>query len=135
MNQVFFYGTLKKEETSRSHWLEDNGIRLLSLGVLTPPKWCMRTAAGSGFPALFEGNMHIKGDLYEFDSKTHILAILDRIEGVDSGLFARINLDMGDGNTTYGYVAGQTLLSMPVEYFSDYGIETDVEKGIQEWIV
>lgn len=106
VRRVFVYGTCMKGE-SRHHVVQ--GCRFL--GARDVPGLMFDT--GYGYPAaLFDLQcaMKVHGELYEFtaDHDTQFLQHMDKIEGVDFGLFDRREIELS-GERFYAYEAGVEL--------------------------
>jgi gamma-glutamylaminecyclotransferase len=86
---LYVYGTLKKGHTRQKYLLEQ---RYLGTATLKPTH---RMVQVSGYPALIppqegvEGSK-IRGELYEVSEDC--IQTLDKVEGVDHGLFKRVSL-------------------------------------------
>jgi gamma-glutamylcyclotransferase (GGCT)/AIG2-like uncharacterized protein YtfP len=87
---IFVYGTLKRG-FSRHSVLKDQ--RYIGIGVTTN-QYSMY--AYGGFPALVENSngLEIYGELYEVDD--NCIQDLDKIEGVDKGLFSRNQINLSN---------------------------------------
>ncbi len=106
VRRVFVYGTCMKGE-SRHHVLQ--GCRFV--GEYEVPGLLFDT--GYGYPAaLFDPQCMVKvrGEMYEFSSNhdAQFLQQMDKLEGVDFGLFDRRELHV-DGKSLYAYEAGVEL--------------------------
>ena len=85
IDKIFVYGTLQRGE-ERSCYMRDCRLS----GILEVPGRLYDT--GRGYPAaVFDGESDstVSGELYIMESPTLRIEELDRVEGVDSGLFRR----------------------------------------------
>lgn len=87
-NLLFVYGTMKSGH-KRNHFLQDQ--RFIGVANTTP---IYKLYQYGGYPALIssENGSKIYGELYEV-SDSCIMEV-DKVEGVDSGLFARKNIEL-----------------------------------------
>lgn len=94
--KFFTYGTLKKGQC-RAYLLDKQKF----LGnVVTQPAYTLYNMGS--YPGIQEGGATaVKGELWDIEEK--LLITLDRVEGVDWGLFKRINIVMSDGQVALAY--------------------------------
>lgn len=88
---LFVYGTLKKGHTRQKYLLDH---RYLGTATLKPTH---RMVQVSGYPALLpvkdgEEGSRVRGELYEITDDC--AQTLDKVEGVDHGLFKRVGLSL-----------------------------------------
>ena len=98
IDTVFVYGTLKRGY-SNHYFLEGS----LYLGEFkTNPKWGLLDLGL--FPAMVVGSLEVEGEAYGVDEAT--LDRLDRLEGVEQGLYRRRRINVADnlGNTISAWV-------------------------------
>ncbi len=112
IEKLFVYGTLLKGEP-RSSFLRDSDL----LGTLDIPGELYIT--DMGYPAASfnaDANHHVSGELYELprDKITDKIVRLDKIEGIDDGLFRRKILRFND-HSFFTYEAGESLDSFLIE--------------------
>lgn len=106
IKRIFVYGTLLQGEP-RSSILHDSDL----LGSLDIPGELYTT--DMGYPAASfkdNPNHHVSGELYELsgDNITDKIMMLDKIEGIDDGLFKRKVLKI-NGRSILTYEAGESL--------------------------
>jgi gamma-glutamylcyclotransferase (GGCT)/AIG2-like uncharacterized protein YtfP len=108
IKRLFVYGTFLQGEP-RNTLLHDSDL----LGSLDIPGELYTT--DMGYPAASfkdNGNHHVSGELYELSrgNLTDKITMLDKIEGVDDGLFKRRVLKIND-RSMFAYEAGESLYS------------------------
>jgi gamma-glutamylcyclotransferase (GGCT)/AIG2-like uncharacterized protein YtfP len=91
-NPVFVYGSLKHGHYNHSYL---SGARPCG-NYETNPQWGLIDLGA--FPALVMGSLSVKGEVYLIDDET--LARLDRLEGVSSGFYKRINIEVHNNDRT-----------------------------------
>lgn len=91
MKKLFVYGTLMKGESNNSfmNTAEYKGK------YKTEDKWGLVNLGH--FPALVPYSVEVEGELYEVDTET--LARIDRLEGVETGLYQRRTINIYDMET------------------------------------
>jgi len=102
---LFTYGTLKRGFQNEPLLADQN---FLGKAVLATPKWLLYEVRGNySFPALVPGfdGYQVYGELYEVSDKC--LAVLDRLEGVNVGLYARVFVEvlLSDGRLVEEVIA------------------------------
>jgi gamma-glutamylcyclotransferase (GGCT)/AIG2-like uncharacterized protein YtfP len=100
IDTVFVYGTLKQGYTNH-YFLEDS----LYLGEFkTNPKWGLLDLGL--FPAMVVGSLEVEGEAYGVSEET--LDRLDRLEGVEQGLYRRkrisVNDSLGNSISAWAYI-------------------------------
>ena len=91
MTKIFVYGTLMKGESNHSML---SGADYLG-NYRTQNKWGLISLGA--FPALVPHSVAVEGELYEVDDDT--LSKLDRLEGVEHGMYQRRTINIYDMNT------------------------------------
>jgi|13_taG_2_1085334.scaffolds.fasta_scaffold59985_2 gamma-glutamylcyclotransferase (GGCT)/AIG2-like uncharacterized protein YtfP len=91
MKKLFVYGTLMKGEANHSLM---NGATYIGK-FKTEDKWGLINLGH--FPALVPHTIAVEGELYEVDSE--MLVRIDRLEGVDAGLYQRRTINTYDMDT------------------------------------
>jgi len=112
MSKVIVYGTLKKG--GRLHRYMRDSKFIVDVAVTGYKMY----DSGFGYPFIAKGDKHkdsVWGEKYEVSDDT--LKMLDMVEGVDSGLFKRVDLkdekDWSDSrDSTYIYVGDEYLKSV-----------------------
>lgn len=111
MRKLFVYGTLRAGD-SRNHVLSDSGCKKLP-GLF---KSQAKMFSVGGFPAIIpDKHSFVVGEVWEVpeDLEDRLMRRLDAIEGVSSGLYNKVELDVSDEAGVYkatAYVAGPLIL-------------------------
>ena len=97
---VAVYGTLRRGQHNHAVLGASCFVGLAK----TAPRYTLFDL-GVGFPGMVEGGeSSVVVELYEVDAAT--LARLDRLEGVDHGLYRRVSIELADGLQVSGYLLG-----------------------------
>tara|TARA_R100000278_G_scaffold26745_1_gene24508 strand:- start:2735 stop:3109 length:375 start_codon:yes stop_codon:yes gene_type:complete len=91
MTKLFVYGTLMKGEANHSLM---NGATYIGK-FKTQDKWGLINLGY--FPALVPHTIEVEGELYEVDND--MLTRIDRLEGVDAGMYQRRTINIYDMET------------------------------------
>ncbi len=83
MTKLFVYGTLKQGRGNNRHYLNDAKF----LGYAKTDRDIWGLVDMGAFPAMTYGEFQVEGEVYEVNDEQ--LSRIDRLEGVDSGLYTR----------------------------------------------
>lgn len=117
--KVFVYGSLKTGFFNNLLFLQHS--ECLERDIHTDPEFCMYDS-GCGYPYLIDGNYSIVGEVYLVNS--HTLKDLDRLEGVSSGFYKRVQRNVG-GHVCWVYGRGTKI--------HDDDTIVEVFNNTQEW--
>lgn len=111
MTRLFVYGTLKRGFCRQSYLAHEQFVST----AWTLPNYQLLDCGS--YPALIgNGQNEIVGELYDVSEKT--MLILDGVEGVDEGLYARGDVELSDGSIAVAY-----FYTFPTEGLPDIGSE------------
>lgn len=95
MSNIFVYGTLKKGRSNHDMFL--GNAKFIGEGQTEQKVWQLLDLGA--YPAMTYGNIKVSGEVYEVTA--HELSRIDRLEGLDVGLYERHKIVIDVGNDKY----------------------------------
>lgn len=92
MSKIFVYGTLKKGRSNHDMFL--GNAKFIGEGQTEQEVWQLLDLGA--YPAMTYGNIKVSGEVYEVTA--HELTRIDRLEGLDVGLYERHKIVIDVGN-------------------------------------